>query len=559
MRFFYILFILSILLNSCKTEIEIIPDSKPIIIKTLPVGNVLFNQVALNGEISYINDENVIAYGFIIYDDHSNIETNINLGNKPKVGLVEYRYEPQKVFELAKNYAYSFYIQTDIKTYNSPIVRFRVKDFWVDQTGIIPITLGDTLKLTGNFKQLDSSYEVYKEYGYPNASKLDILYLDDKSLHIKIPENLGFHNASLNLYLKKSTEQSLISIKLLGKIEFHVEDSQYLNDNLSITSYGLERYNDNFLILIGNKTVPFYWGQPINISSLGLKGIEHKLGYYNGVDTIFTGQKIKFKNLSIKDFNLDKLMVHPNEYVYVDMPKYYSFLGHSLFNLPTVYYGKQKSPHVYLAEHNLFRIKSPDLEDGEYDITFDFPVYGLIKFPHKIKVEKLKYKLVNSGPIYINDEIIMKGNFRDNAYYSAYVKDRELYYGLAKDGEFRFKIEITYFGNQDIRVGFVDKYWYPVYADNGVNVDIDGIRIDSFYPKSAYAGDIITVKGKGLKSRFASIFAMVGNIEASVISSSDTEVKFYMPISPRKGKLDIALGYNSFDGIVYAKDYIENL
>ena len=306
MRFLYILFIISLLFG-CKTEEKIIPDSKPILIQSLPVGNVLYNEVTLNAEVNYLNDERVVEYGFIINDASMGVEKRINLGSSTKVGLVQYRYKPENPFVLANNYGYSFYIQTEEKLYKTEITFFRVKDFWVDQNQQIPITLGDTLRLTGNFKQLDDTYGVITDVNF-NATPLELLYLDDKSMHIKISDNLAKHNSILNLYVHKKNasnlRESLVSVKILGKVDFKVGGPQYLNDGLELAKYGLDWYDDDFLIIVGNNKIPII-DQFVDLTGLRLTGTEQRLGYFNGVDTVISSKKLKLKSPSISDFNFE--------------------------------------------------------------------------------------------------------------------------------------------------------------------------------------------------------------------------------------------------------------
>lgn len=548
------------LLFGCKTEEKIIPDSKPIVIESLPVGNVSYNEVTLNAEIEYLNDEKVVEYGFVIIDVFSRQEQKIVVGTTSKIGLIQQKYKPKDSFELGKDYQYFFYLKTDIGEYKTAYMRFRVKDFWVDQQSVVNVTLGDVLRLTGNFKQIDQSYDIIIENNYMKVV-LDVLRLEPQLLEIRIPDNIAKHNTELNLSVKKNNDynvpESLIRVKVLGKVEFEIEDEQFLNDGIKIKTFGLDSFTDDFKILIGEKSV-YYNSDVVDLIRVGLVGTEHKLGYYNGVDTIYSTKKLKLKSPKVSDFILDKYSVYPNEYIFVNMDDFIPYFGNWDNNLPKVTIGQENSPHVYWYDLNKFRFKIPKLLDGEYDLIFNSLIYGPLKFSKKVKVEKLKYSIVNSSPVYIGDEIIVKGNFRDEMNYAAYIDDWELYYGTAKNGELKFKFKGADFGERNVKVGFVDQGWYPVFEDNGQKINILGIRIDNISPLNAFAGDIITVKGKGLTGRFGNYYVMVGDLPATVISNTDTELKFYFPVHPRKGKLPVGIGFSHFDGIAYAKDLINN-
>lgn len=550
---------LALSFSSCTTKEEVKPDTSPIRIQTNAVGNVSAERAILHGEILYLNDEEVLDYGFYITEQNSEKEQKISLGKKAEPGIVSFEYRPDKNFVLGEYYRCSFYVITATQSYRGGYQNFTVRDFWIDQEGIQYITLGDTLLLTGNFKQITGDFVV--KPNFPPAVSLPIIKKDDTTFSIKIPENMGRHNTRYELYLARDASQNwgasipLITIQVQGKIEFLVEDPQYLADIVRMKTYGLEWHNNDFLILVGDKKISYY-GQDLRVDGLNLRGLTHRLGYFNGKDTVISKQKLVFIKPDPSEFKVAKEGYHPGEWINITSPLLFNYFGDSD---PELRIGPVLVDNIiYFSPQTSFNVGTPTMDRGTYPLVLHSSVYGNLLLPSQINVEPLRPVVLDKKPYYYHDEIQLQGNFRTDAVYVVQAGEHyELFRGKAEQGKIKFKLTAGNFGDQQLQVGFVDEGYYPVFDQGSeVSINIVGAQIDSFHPTSGHAGDIVTVKGKGfLSGGYTSV--SLADFGANILSRTDTELKFLVPTTVRKGKFPIQLDYYFFKGRVFSNALFE--
>ncbi|AIM37251.1 hypothetical protein KO02_11530 [Sphingobacterium sp. ML3W] len=106
-----IFIILFFTLQGCskKEHIKLV-DSTPISVEIGGYKNLKKNEVTFTSKLTYLNDEKVVDFGWVIkdlYPDESHKETTnetiVSMGNTPKVGTLEYVYKPKSAFELGKH------------------------------------------------------------------------------------------------------------------------------------------------------------------------------------------------------------------------------------------------------------------------------------------------------------------------------------------------------------------------------------------------------------------------------------------------------------------------
>lgn len=549
-------FLAASVFSSCSKEQQVKPDIKPVRIQTYAVGNVSMDQVTLNAEILYLNDEKVLDFGFIIKTPANSDEKKISMGNQAKPGLISHVYRPTDTFPLGESYQYTVFLSTEAGTYYGEYHHFRVKDFWVDQEGVIPITLGDTLILTGNFKQVSDDY-VVKTSHYNNNSNLRVIDKTDHTLSIKIPDNLGVHRQSFDLYISRNNpsgsshyyNESLIRIIVLGKVEFLIDKAIYPTDVMKTSAFGVNWANNDFLLIVGDKKLSYY-SHEMRVDQLGLYGIKHRLGYYNGADTILSTQTLRFIEPQAGEFKLLNSNLHPGERMAVESPNMWKYFR----EWPVVEVDGNTSNSSYYSPTSI-RAQTPILGNGTYYVTIKSPIYGNIPLDRPIELSKIKAQVRNKRAYYYNDEIHVQGNFREGVDYVAQIGQYELYRGKATDGSFRFKLTQAKFGRQTLQVGFVDEGWYPVFGDAEEIIEVVGAKIDSFYPSEGYSGDIVTLAGKGFLQFYTSVF--MADVQATILSVTDTELKFIVPTTVRKGKFPIELDYFLLNGHVASEQMFE--
>ncbi|WP_104381630.1 IPT/TIG domain-containing protein [Sphingobacterium sp. HMA12] len=549
----------------CSTKEEIIPDTKPIQIKALLAGNVTASIVTLNAEVQYLNDEVILDHGFMIMGVNNSNPEKVSLGKTVKAGPINLEYKSKSVFELDAYYSYYYYIQTEKQLYQSDAISFTVKDFWVDQQSVLPITLGDTLRLTGNFKQLNN-YNIVKVSNMYPQRELSILQRNNESIDILIPKDLGNHGQTMTILVSKSNngpnsnfsrEQSLANIKLLGKVEFSVNGPHYFGDDIPFKSYGLHWGVSNFNLIISNRSLSYFDDNgKINLSGLNITQQSIRLGYYNGVDTIIAKQKLELIRPNQDIFETTNIVAHPRQMNTMRFTDLFRYFGSDYYNMKIFVGDSLSSGLSYYGPDSMY-FQMPNLPDGSYKITINTPQYGNIVLTKPIEIKKLKYEIQNKMPYYIGDEITLKGNFLDNTNYVIKINDFEIFSGAAKNSMLKFKLWNANFGKERFQVGIGGGDYYPVYPDEGEIIDVPGIRIDSFSPASGYAGDILTITGKGFANMYSMVNVFVGDVPAKVISYNNTSVKIYVPITIRKGLVPIRMMYYIPSGEVVATQKFE--
>lgn len=557
---------MNLIWGSCSTKEEIIPDTKPIQIEAFAAGNVTSSVVTLNAEVKYLNDETILDHGFMIMDANNRNPEKVSLGKVLKTGLISLEYKSKTTFELDVNYTYYYYVQSEKQLYQSQPISFMVKDFWVDQQNVIPITLGDTLRLTGNFKQLASYNEIKINNTYPQK-QLRIINRDDKSIDILIPKDLGEHGQTMTITVSKTNnesgavfrrEQSLANIKLLGKVEFALDGTHFYGDDIPIKSYGLNWGVSNFYLIIGNKSIPYYYNDgKINLSELNITQTSFRLGYYNGVDTVIAKQKLELIRPKKDDLDATSMVVHPGQMKIMRFTNFLRYFGHNYDSNMKVLVGDSVSSIALYYNTDSIQFKVPNFADGSYKVTINAPQYGNILLEKPIEIRKLKYHIENKVPYYIGDEVSVKGNFIDKGKYVVRINDFEIFSGYAKNSIIKFKLFNANFGKDKIQIGFDDGVFYPFYQDQGETIDVPGIRIDNFLPASGYAGDIVTITGKGFDSMFSTVNVFVADVPAKIISYTNTSVKIYVPITVRKGPVPIRVMLYNPGGEVVASQKFE--
>jgi len=555
-----LLVVILILIQSCSEKEEIKPDVKPIKILTLPAGNVSATSATLNAEIGYLNDEKVLDYGFIVSNGSNSENKKISIGNQPKTGLIQYEYKPTQKFQLNQNLNYNFYLITDKQEYSGYSIAFTIKDFWVDQQDIISIALGDTLTLTGNFKQLGNDYKVFANSSY-NPTVIEIIKIEDSKLTLKIPTGLGRHGDRVNLFIAKDSpnpyygmELSLVTLNLLGKIEFDVDKPIYYGEGLKIHKYGID-YFSSFLVLVGNAKLGFDYSNENLVKLQGIKynGQKLRLGYFNGVDTIISNKKLELIQPTPSDFTFNESMPHPGNIFTINRETLEKYFGMDNFTIKIAdstaiesYYDHYPNKGYYL----------PYLKQGKYNVQIVSDLYPALKLEKQIDIKPISSKIINQKPYFYGDDIEISGNFVDGAEYIAKITDYETITEKAMNGRLKIKLPHGDFGNHKLYIGMNLPMEGYQFVEPGIPIEIQKSIIDSFTPLSAYAGDIITIKGKGLKTLFGTNI-YIADIHCNIISISETEIKIMAPNSFKKGKFSIDIYFSLENALVQPKELLE--
>lgn len=532
----------SLFLWSCSTKDEIKPDEKPIQIKAIGVGNATAEQVTLNAEVLYVNDESVVDFGFVVKEGATGINKKISLGKSLQAGIISYNYVPEKLFKIGATFSYHFYLVTSVKTYETDEIPFAIADFKVDQRGLQMVTLGDTLILTGEFKQLENAIFKIKKLGvYSSPRLIQPLKISTSEIRFKIPEEIGFHQEMIGIFVYKdedntigpySEDLNLVNFKLRARTVFGFDGPIYLTDNLPISLIGFRQYNDTPpRIIVGDQVVEYNdWA--LRSAFNKLKGTTHRLGVIWDQDTLMSPKVLQFRSPQSKDFTLDKVIAHQSSKVGANLPNFLKFFQGVE---PEIFIGDKKSK-FFGSNMDQFWFQLPDVAEGTYTPRIEHPVYGSVPLGRQIEVVKLRAAIQNKKKFLVGEEIVIKGNFIDGETYvfrAASEGDMEIFSGTATDGIIRFALPQMRVGTQKLRT--VVEEWDPT-METGVleEFEYDGMTIYSVSPLKGASGDILTIKGRGMTQFGYEL--MLGDYIMQVISRTATEVKVFIPQTLRKGK-----------------------
>ena len=532
------------LLLSCSKNEGVIPDNKPIKIDIFQAGNVSATKVTLNAELLYLNDEKVLDHGFIILDKNSSNPIKISLGAKVKTGLIKHDYQPTKAFPLNEPLYFKFYLITEKQEYLTKPSLIRVRDFWIDQEDGIRVTLGDTLVLTGNFKQITDKNKVYAHLNQPNLELINvpILKIEEKKLSLKIPDNLGLNGYPVQLYISNDQtsqaygdELGLIIVNILGRIDFLADKPIYFGDGLKLKTFGLTSYYGDFPIIIGN-TSTSYFNEIANLEDIQYTGEKLRLGYFNGYDTIFSSQKLELIKPTPAALYLEQEQFHPGNNFFITSSLLNRLYGNKELKIKLA--GQIYQSYLYQNSISTsFTI--PNLKAGTYDVEIVSSMFPTVKLNNKLTVKPISAKISSMAPYYFDENVELTGNFVDGIRYFAKMDQYEMEIESVKNGKGYLKLPSGLFGNQKIHIGIDVPNSGLSFQEEPININILGAVIESVSPLSAYAGDIITIKGRGLTSMGFEVF--IAENQCKVVSCNANEIKFMAPALQRKGKYPFEL------------------
>lgn len=535
--------LLFFVLASCKKEEKII-DKTPITIATLEAGDLKNNHAILYGEIHYLNDEQILDYGFKIALREETTFRTISLGKQAKVGILSY--DLQSTFKIGEVYRYIFYVKTDQNTYEGNPVLFTVNDIWVDNSKLQYASPGDVITIKGRFKQVDDSFKlsINSNYSGENSDVAFTLDKEKESLTFTMPTKNIYHGEDARVVLSKkidyqSLQQYLLSYKIAARLLPPSPGTHYYTDPIKMNAIGLSPYRSHdFKIILGDKVVRYednYYAPYIP-----LNGHSYKLGYIWGQDTVYLKETWDLEVPNMKTATLKYKIVHPFGHTELEGLDFFKYLVNSKYILAI---GKYQGDLAMINFEKDIPVHIGDIPEGKYPIAINSNVYGDLKINDQLTVQNLRISAVDAGTGYYEDPIRIKGNFLPNQEYVIKLGEFEIYYGLPKNGELEFPCSFTLVkGDNNIQIGYA-KYGGNFFEVDRKVIKVKGLSIDSFYPSKGAPGDIVKLKVRGAKTNYYRI--EVGGVEVSPISVKPGEMEFMVPTVNRRGKTKIRILINS--------------
>lgn len=541
---------------SCNKKEEAKPDSNPIKIQTSYTSKAKANSITLSAEILYLNDEKVIDHGFIIKANNANKELKISLGAEVKTGLISHQATVEQAFEYNTHYICEFYLETDQKTYTGGFQNFTVMDVYLDGPNEIFATLGDTVRLKGEFNQLKSGY-VLTLGDYYSQKSIPFTIGQENELEFIVPKDLGYHGDQQNLYVVKkdgphqggNLNNFLLTINLTGYLEMPPTTLHYYMDPIILNKVGFRDhlYYSNFKLIIGTKG--FEIGDDIYPANIGILGDSYRIGYYNGRDTIFLKEKWLLEKPDIKAIQVEQRIAHPGQYVIVKGLDFHKYFGPNL----TVKVGGVPTTMEGLYPGDKQGVILPDMPDGSYEVSFNSLLMDEFAAAETVEVRSLKIAGLNKKSGYSGDQIIAKGNFFSGTDYIVINDETVLYEGPSNGkGQLEFKLPFSIKEyTSDIKIGYRNKYGTDHLVSAGT-ILVNRLSIESFYPTTIKPGEILTIKCKGIADNYINFY--IGTMEISPISVKLDEVKLIIPADIRKGAQKLSIF--RYEDIIQAKENI---
>ncbi|MBD1426070.1 IPT/TIG domain-containing protein [Sphingobacterium arenae] len=551
-KFFIVLALCTLIgAYSCKKEEKLIHDSKPIEIKTLPVSNLSSVNATLSAEIVHLNDEDIREYGFIFYiNTHDSII--FRMDTKAKPGLFTFDYRPTTPFKIKGYYGYRAYLKTDHGEYSGTSMAFALNTLGLNNYGTLQATLGEEIVLHGDFAQIEEDHQLW--LGYPIQHTVPFqIDADQKTLTFKMPLTIqnNYNPVPLQLQQRGQLIHHFASIMVLPTLNPPAAGPHYYSDPIRLTAVGLPEYiQTNFRVIIGDKFLPYQ--STYHPYELGISGDAYRIGYYNGRDTVIFDQPWQLIHPDTEAIDFFPKIVHPKTVITAGGINFYK---HYVYNFSETTIGNIAT--FASAGDNSFEreIYVPDLPSGQYDITMKTPMYQPQTLKQKITVTELKITDVDLGEGYFNDPIVIKGNFLPEQDYIVRIGEREAFKGKALDGELRSELPFMELGNFTVFIGYLSQQMDMYIANKDHTIQMKGGTIDSFYPKKGYPGDIITIKGKGLRSSHFGF--SIGTSGANIVYRKDGEAKIMVPNTDRKGPHRLSMG--AFNDWIFSDEYFEVL
>lgn len=535
-----LLALFSVFFGCTKEEVIIETDSRPLEIKTVAVGNLTATEVTLYGEIVHLNDETVIDHGFLLTSGSVDNTITLSVKEAAKPGTVSYLYKPTEPFKANGYYTYSYYVQTDKNLYVGTTSGFMVNDIRLFNQDEIAAAPGEQVNLKGSFKQLDESFRLLLDY--PINKEVPFTVSEDgTTLSFTMPTNIsGGYNPS-TIYLRNNENMSirLLTIQILGVLYPPAAGLHYFSDPIVLRGDGLPSYyfSSPFKVIIGNRVLDY--SDRYLPNELSLSGDAYRIGYYNGKDTVIFDEPWQLVHPDASAIGFSSPVVHPGAVINIIGIDFYKFFENQA--IQTVI---GQVDVFSAAMYNSFerQIYVPNLPNGHYPVSLKSKIYPTLSSKETLEIQALKISSIDVGDGYYGSPVVVKGNFLPNQeYVIRCCDDLDFFFGEAKDGELQFELP-THVprGSRKLKIGYRWSSGEMLVADESKSVQINGVTIDSFFPSSGHPGDIITVRGRGLKNNAYGF--SIGGESATIISMADGEYQIMVPLTLRKGPSKITLG-----------------
>lgn len=560
MRNFCTALLLVLILVSCE-KVEIVdgtPD-RPILVSTRSIINPSVNEITFQGEITQSNSEEIIEYGFILYDVLPNPQTPqiIPVAKKNSdTGTFQTTYRSENPFNIDYIYSYCAYVKTKKALYKGEKVEFAVDLLKIDNESQRLVLPGESITINGDFTQISDKYFVTQGYQLTDTISFN-LAKDKKSITVKIPQTKLAAGQEIALNLRweskvkgKYLNRLLTKIKVLAKLNIPVKNQYYLGETIPFSGLGLtEEYNADLKLFIGAHE--YALTKTFSLTNIAeLKGKNFTWGYTNGRDTVQFSENLKILSPPTDIFKISNPVIHPKSLVYLEgteLPKYF---GYQKIKVKI----GEKEWQSDINQDIIF-ISEIDLPVGEYPIILENNQIS-ITLPNKLIINKFKFTGFNPSQAYAGENIYATGSFGSAETYIINIEGQQEFYSTEIiDNKLKFAIPVVKAGKYKIKISYTTLRGEYI-SDNSVHeIQILPPSIETVSKNIVIPGEEIIIKGKGFKGinqikiGNTEIFGQVNN------GNNGNEIRFIVPSYVPAGSFKISVG-NGFD-VAYSNSSIE--
>ncbi|WP_099370944.1 hypothetical protein [Sphingobacterium sp. 1.A.5] len=542
--------LLFLIFLGCQKTTIIDPNLEPAIaLETGTITIISPNQIKMTGEIKNINNEQILDIGFVLYDISQSPENpkEISLKNKEiKEGLFELTYTSPNIFEVNREYAYAPYIKTAKGYYKGELKHFSVDLIKINNDHISVVPAGKSFTLQGDFSQMSKDFYLtltsQDYYNVPHTVTLPFeVAKDAKSIKITAPKLNVYHGKEYEILLNTQSKNGenhksrfFSTLKILANIDTPKVNEIYITDDIPITGYALPIENNHDLkITIEGKTLPYTSGMKMTDFDL-VKQAEYTWSYNNGLETIELPKKLQLKKPTPDQLKIDKYIVHPYQYFWIQEFDYYKFFGEKIAKIKI---GNNEYNDVKVSNTGFF-LEIGNLPLGEYDIIFSSALFD-VKLPNKVKVVPFNVSSISKTEVYPYEPILFTGSFIKgdryflgtldylNSFGNEAISDKEVIINFENLPSGTYTVNFgasTLYGSEELIIPMKFKLLQPVITTLSKHI----IKI----------GEILTLKGKGLNGVN---YINLGDYSIFISKRSFDEIQIQIPYWMNPGKYPIKL------------------
>ncbi|WP_196934428.1 hypothetical protein [Sphingobacterium hungaricum] len=507
------------------------------------------NRIQLSGQVTKLNDLEVLDHGFLIQKyTAKNIlgsETQISLGKLSSTGDISNIYLPDYQIAYADEFKYCLYVKTEKGYYKSNYLESKFDGIVIENIVNVQACIGETITVKGDFSKVDANFEL-KARGTSLTIPFEITN-NATLLRFKVPSGPGVYQGQKIIFALKNKaasisedDQEIASARILAVLFPPVKKLYYYNydhlDRLALIGAGIPPAGNNngLFILIGGQKIP-YNREIIFTSISGLKGLEQKIGYHNGRDSVIFEDPITFRSPDQDLLQINPTVIHSNSSFTITGTELSLMFWNASFRLG----GENVIPNGSDGFTSAFYVE--DIKEGVYPLQIFSDLYNFTTIK-TIKIVDFNYQDIDKKEGYLGEPITLSGSFiKGKDYYINHVSNNNLDYGyiVAKeDGELTFGISDKWKGNIDLIVGFMSPKGQYIMSNKVLHLNSLGYTYESLSPMQGHFGQVVSIKGKGIGLAETVFF---DGIILTSLDKSPNEIKFVTPFTVNSGKVKIEL------------------